>query len=201
MFNRKYVVAALALAAAAAPATAQLDAPSKTNGFSVGLHLVGNSFDTDADDDFDEFTGGGLGLELAYGFNSGLALFLDVSGNGLESDDADEDATDGAVHVDLGARYNFGGGRRSLVPFLEAAMTGFAISGEDDVADDVVISGAGVTIGGGVQYFVRRNLSLNAGVRLTNGALTQVEVDGDSEDIEDQHFTSSRVILGATWHP
>lgn len=199
MKTLSYAALGLALAVAA-PLQAQLDAPSKTTGFSVGLHAEGRSFDTDTDDDFEEFTGGGLGLELAYGFSSGLALFLDVSGGGLDSDDADEEAIDGSVTLDLGARVNFGGGRRSLVPFLEAAVSGIALA-EDDLGSDMIFGGAGVTIGGGVQYFVSRTLSLNAGLRWTNGALTTVEVDGDQEDLDDQHFDSSRLILGATWHP
>jgi hypothetical protein len=198
---RALTLAALALLVAL-PARAQLDAPSKTKGVSVGLTLQGTSFDTDGDDDIDAFTGGGLGLDLAYGFSSGLALFLDVQAGNLESDDAPDDELGGtAVLVDLGARMNFGGGRRSLVPYLEAAFTGIALEGDDALDVDLLLSGGGVTIGGGVQYFVRRNLSLNAGLRITNGALTEVEIDGDSEDIDDQYFTTSRLIVGATWHP
>jgi hypothetical protein len=186
---------------AAGPAAAQLDAPSRTDGFSVGLHLQGTSLDDDADDDFEAFTGGGLGLDLAYGFSSGLALFLDVQAGGLESEDAPENEIDGVVTVDLGARYNFGGGRRSLVPFLEAALTGIALDSEGDLGEDVTVSGAGVTIGGGVQYFVSRKLSLNAGMRMTGGAFTHVETDGDDQEIDDQSFTATRVIVGASWHP
>jgi len=200
MKTLSYAAMGLALAVAA-PVHAQLDAPSKTTGFSVGLQLQGTSFDTDADDDFDAFTGGGLGLELAYGFSSGLSLFLDVAGGGLDSEDAEDDAIDSTVQLDLGARMNFGGGRRALVPFLEAAVSGIALQGESDTDEEVIYSGPGVTIGGGVQYFISRTLSLNAGVRLTNGALTTVEIDGDDEEVDDQHYTSSRVILGATWHP
>jgi hypothetical protein len=185
----------------AAPAAAQLDAPSKTTGFSVGLHGQGSSFDTDLDDDLDALTGGGLGLDLAYGFSSGLALFLGMEGGSLDSDGGGEGDVDGSVQVDLGARMNFGGGRRSLVPFLEAAFTGMVLSGDSELADEVLLSGAGVTIGGGVQYFLSRTFSVNAGARLTNGALTQLEIDGDEEDISDQYFTTTRVILGATWHP
>jgi hypothetical protein len=195
------ILIAAALALAATSAAAQLDAPSKTQGFGVGVQLHGTSVDTDQDDDFDPFTGGGLGLELAYGFSSGLALFLDVQFGGLESDDADDGAIDSGAHVDLGARMNFGAGRRSLVPFLEAAFTGVALEGETPEGDDILYGGAGVTIGGGVQYFVRRNLSLNAGLRVTGGALSSVEVDGDDQDIDDQFISTSRLIVGATWHP
>jgi hypothetical protein len=186
---------------AAAPLHAQLDAPSNTRGFSLDVHLQGTSFDTDMDDDQDPFTGGGLGVGVAYGFSSGLALFLNTDFGSLESDDVPDGLVDDALQLDLGARMNFGGGRRALVPYLEAALSGIALQGESDLGGEVQYGGAGVTIGGGVQYFLSRSLSLNAGLRVTNGALTTVEVDGDDEDLDDQYFTSSRVVLGAAWHP
>lgn len=201
--NRSLTIAAAALLLSAPAAAAQLDAPSTTRGFFVGANLLGATFDTDEDDDFEAFTGGGLGIELGYGFSSGLALFVAAEGGGMENEDEDLDAAiDDRVQVDLGARVSFGGGRRALVPFLEAAMSGIVLSSESETGDEVMYSGAGVTIGGGVQYFVRRTLSLNAGVRLTNGALTTVEIDGDEEeDVEDQFFAASRLLLGVTWHP
>src|SRR5687768_5765110 len=93
---------------AAAPAAAQLDAPSRTDGFFVGLNLVGATFDTDADDDFDAFTGGGAGLEVGWGFSSGIALFLSADAGSLEADEDDTDAViDQRAQADLGMRVNF----------------------------------------------------------------------------------------------
>lgn len=194
---KQLLVTSLLLAAPSA-AAAQLDAPSQTTGVFVGANLVGASFDTDGDDDQDAFSGAGLGLELGYGFSSGLALFLALDGGTLEGEDGLPDLDRG--QADLGARIHFGGGRRSLVPFLELAFTGLVLEGEES-GTDVEYTGGGITVGGGVKYFLSRSLSVNGGVRLTSGALTEIEIDGDREDLDDQAFTTGRILFGATWHP
>ena len=191
-----------AILLAAAPAAAQRDAPSSVKGFFAGASLVGASLDTDTDDDLDAFSGGGLGLELGWGFSSGLALFLAADGGSLDRDEVDDVEIDRRVQVDLGARMNFGAGRRRLVPFLEAAFTGLVLEAEGAVANGAEYGGAGISIGGGVQYFVSPSISLNAGLRTTAGAITEVKVEGeDEDDVDDQFFTTSRILLGATWHP
>lgn len=175
----------------AAPAAAQLDAPSARGGFFVGAHLQGVDLEEDTDADREPLTGTALGVELGYGFSSGLALFLNADAGGRAGE------TEGMTQVDLGARMNFGAGRRALVPFMEAAVTGAVL----DEADGVTLSGGGVTVGGGVRYFLTRRLSLDAGVRATRGAFSEREADGVREEIEDRPFVTSRVALGATWHP
>jgi len=195
---KSLVTAALAVALFAA---APLHAQGRTTGVMVGLHANGTTIDDDdADDGRETDRGGGVGFELGYGFSSGLVLFLagDFASVNRELDLGDitgEERDFGLGHVDLGARVNFGGGRRALVPYLEALFTGVVLADDPDEADRSV-SGGGITVGGGLQYFLTRRLAADAGVRLTAGSFTTLDLDGEEIDLDDFHVSTSRFNLG-----
>jgi opacity protein-like surface antigen len=197
------VAAVLSAAPLAAQAGAPAGAPaSSTKGFFLGAHLNGSAVKAD-DLSEDSESGGGLGLQLGYGFTSQLALVLDGTAALIESNG--EEATVG--HFDIALRYAFTGQTRRVVPFLELGYSGLAVAQDDAVLEgvpgtgDLTITGSGYTLGGGLQYYVSPKLALGVGLKWTSGEFDRAEFAG--EEIEDLGIdaTSTRINLGITWYP
>ncbi|HEX8322152.1 outer membrane beta-barrel protein [Longimicrobium sp.] len=180
---------------------------SKNSGFLLNLHVAGNSIETTLEDmESERETGGGLGLGLGYGFGETFALVinLDAASVSSDDDDADEDAEDLALaHFDIGGRLNFGSTASALRPYVNAAFSGVAEGTTSEDADEnVTISGAGFTLGGGLQYFFSPRFALDAGLQGSFGKFNQIQLGDESSEIdEDVKFTTARLQLGVTFHP
>lgn len=200
---RLAIAVAISTAVATAPLAAQRAPASSTKGFFAGIHLNGTSITSDESGDDESESGPGLGIQLGYGFTSKLALFVDLTGAALETDDGNDV---GLAHGDLGLRYAFTGPDRRFAPFLEAAITGIALVEDDaDLGNgtrgDASLSGGGFTVGGGVQYHFSPKLALGAGLKFTKGEFTTVKVDKVSVSGLDVDATSTRFNIGLTWYP
>ncbi len=192
---------ALALAAgtllAAAPLPAQ-DAPSRTNGLLVGVHVLAASLEPDGPDPEPE-RGGGVGLTLGWGLTSVFTLYLGVDASEIHPDDDEDHYT--LASYDLGGRFSFGGGRRWAVPYLDVAFAGFDVV-QDTEEGEVSASGTGMTLGGGMQWFIRRRLAIDASVKVSMGTLQELEVDGDVIEEElDEDILTTRLRIGVSWRP
>lgn len=203
----KRTIGLSALVAGALLSAGSLAAQSDNSGFMANLHLVGTGLSL-VGDGAEMENGGGVGLTLGYGFNERSALYLTVDAAAIEYDEDEDDAAQdayGTGTVDLGVRMNFGNESLKLRPYVNAALTAFAVVEEFEVAGDDVetsLSGGGLTVGGGLQYFFSPKLALDLGLQATQGAFTNVSVDDEDEDLEQGiAFTTSRVQLGLTWHP
>ena len=199
--NRILVLAALA--GAALPADDLRAQRSDNTGFMVGLHAVPIGL-AGVGTEAHEEEGMGLGLTLGYGFNESIALYATVDGGYVEYD-PDNPAAIGedyeSVTVDFGARVSFGGDYRRTRPYLNLAFTGVSTSDEAEEGT-VITSGAGLTVGGGLQYFYRRRWAFNLGGQLTTGAFESVDAGGDKEELaEGRAFSHVRVHVGVVWHP
>jgi hypothetical protein len=201
--------ASIALAAAvviAGTASAQT-VNSSTSKLFLGAALNGSSIKFEGESAPTE-TGGGLSLQLGYGFTPKFALFLEGSAGPIEPEDAgDEKWTLG--HFDIGARYHFGSSASKVRPFLEAALTGRSLMATDADFDDdpttapseVTFSGAGFTVGGGLLYFFNPKWAFNGGVKWTTGEFSTVKVDNVSVTGFEADATSARINLGVVWFP
>jgi len=190
-------VLACALAVAvASPAMAQSSDPefvrSNTSGLMLGLAVNGSAI---SGDDYSSETesGAGLDLELGWGFTPQFALVADFSGASISSDEIGDY---GLGHFDLAARYSFAKSSRALIPYLEAGVTGRAVS-----QDDATLSGTGFSFGGGAQYFLAPSWSLGASLKWTAGKFTKAEVGGETIDDLDIKATSARFRMGLSWYP
>lgn len=197
--NRLLVLPLAATIVSAGAAAAQHAAPAANRadgrGPVVGLQLSGGGIHTDGVDD-GRPAGGGLGLSLGYGVSDRVMLFARGS-MGYRM-----------AHVDVGARYRFGGANAALRPYVEGAFT--RVGSSSDVAEPdvngVLVEGAyraqgfGLTAGAGVEYAITRSLGLDVGVALSRGRFTTAEVGGVERDIRDD-FRTARVNVGLTWRP
>ena len=183
---------------AAAPLDAQAPAASSTKGFFIGAHLNGSSVTIDENELEEESNGGGLGIQLGYGFTPQFALFIDGTAAQLEDEV-------GFGHFDLGVRYSFTGPTRRWVPSLEAAFTSRALMKDDaEIEGEVVdleILGSGFTVGFGLQYFTAPSWAIGAGVKFTSGEFTDIKVDNVTVEGFEIDATSTRFNVGVTWYP
>lgn len=178
---------------------------ANTSKLFLGLALNGSSISADDLSSSTE-SGGGLAAQLGWGFTKHFALFLDVSGAQIATDGGD--FTLG--HADAGARWHFVSQSRALVPFLEAAFSGRAAVEQDVVLfdgsgnpqqGDLSISGAGFSLGGGLQYFVAPTWALGGSLKWTTGEFSRVQFDKVSVDGFELDATTARFNLGFTWYP
>ena len=198
------ICAALLAASLSSSSAAAQGAPlpaSSTKGVFLGFHLNGSAISGD-DLTEDTETGGGLALQLGYGFTPKLALLLDVTGAALDFD-GDEV---GFAHVDLLLRYAFTSPTRRLVPFVEGGLTGRGLAQDDadlgtGVAGDVSLTGGGVSFGGGLQYYATPKVALGVGLKWTVGEFDRVKVDNVTVEGFDIDATSTRFNIGISWYP
>lgn len=177
---------------------------SSTKGFFIGAQLNGSA--VSAEDLSDEIeSGGGLGLQLGYGFSPRLALVLDGTGAVITST-GDEFSLG---HFDIALRYAFTGETRRFVPFLEAGISGRAATqkdvtflvGNSYTTGDLSISGTGLTLGGGAQYYVSPKVALGLGLKWTRGEFSTVKYDNVSVDGLEIDAVTTRFNIGLTWYP
>ena len=139
-------------------------------------------------------------LQAGFGFNAQLALFLEGSAAAMQTEGEESWILS---HGDLGLRYHFAGAGRTLVPFLEGAIT--AWSGLDDEADlagepgELEVSGYGFTLGGGFLYFLNRRLALLGNLKFTKGEFNKVRFENVSVEGFDIDATSARINVGLIW--
>jgi hypothetical protein len=197
---RRLTLLTLLMIGAAAPSPAQT--PSNTEGLYLGAAANGTRLYFD-EDDFDvNDGGGGLALRAGYGVSRVVTLFVGVSGarldgenNGVINDDYDYGVGE------LGARFHFGGGRRALVPYLEASLQGAAATYGDRF--DLEFRGGALALGGGLAYYVTPLLALDAGLRVAGGEFDEVDFGPVSVDVDgdDFGFGAVQLTLGLTWFP
>ena len=180
---------------------------SDNTGLMFGIHVTGGSLGGTGAEAVTE-TGRGMGFMLGYGFNDRIALYTAADAMTMEydADRAPEpDAEYDAVTVDLGVRVNFSNEWRRLRSYLVAAVTTVVTTeetGDAEAPADVETSAEGLTVGGGIQFFVSRKWAIDIAFQTMAGSFTERTVDG-----EDQQFargialTHHRGHVGVTWHP
>ena len=199
MTRSRIAVLSAALVLSAAPLAAQSPAASSTNGFFLGAHLNASTVSVNEDEfDTEDEGGGGIGVQLGYGFTSRLALFVEGTAAEIESDVA-------LAHADLGLRYAFTSPTSQWVPTLEAAFSGRAIAEENAELEgetaDVSLSGAAFTLGAGIQYFMTPKWAIGATMKWTMGEFSHFTVDNVTISDLDIDATSTRFNFGVTWYP
>jgi len=166
---------------------------SNTEGLRLHFQLNATAIDANEEGSGTD-NGGGAGLGIGYGFSRLFTLYLDVDGSLMNAEALDEYAL---AHADLGARFHFGPPRRPTIPYLNAALTGWALGYETRVGT-FSASGSGVTLGGGLLVFLSRVVAIDLGLGVTFGSFTSIKLGGISIDT-DEEATSARLGIGLTY--
>jgi hypothetical protein len=205
MPRRSLVVAAALLLVASAAAPAQ-EAKSKTTGLLLGLHLNGTAAQYEDTDETE--SGGGLGFTVGYGFTPNFTLYMTADAGILEFSDWLWSGRYSMGHFDLGVRYMFANAGRTVVPYLDGAVTGRAIASEVEFIlggasyrGDIDITGSGLSAGGGLEIFFSPKLALDMGLKFSVGNFNSFKIEGQSIDLEDAGATTTRFNLGLSWRP
>jgi hypothetical protein len=182
--------------------TTQAQGSAGAKGFFLGAGLNGSLLNLDEaldDEDDESENGGGLMLQLGFGFNPKLALFLEGSAAAMDT----EGESWALVHGDLGLRYHFAAPGRKLVPFLDGAFTVWSVVQDDaelgNQTGELEISGGGLTLGGGFLYFFSSRMALNAQLKFTRGEFNEVRFENVSIEGLDIDASSARLNFGLTW--
>ena len=204
------VVGLLAAAVIAGDAAAQVPtmSPAKRStptGFQLGLGLSGSSIKFEDQDDTE--SGGGFGFQLGWGFTPNILVYLAGQAAVHEQEALTSSGEKGEYilgHGDLGLRWHFLAGRR-WVPYADVAFTTRQMSGELEQPggekEDVEITGeGGLSVGGGVQFFVSPRFAVDANLKFSGGKFTEQKIGSTKTDI-DMSATSSRLFVGISWFP
>jgi Outer membrane protein beta-barrel domain len=171
---------------------------SSTRGFSLGGHAAVIGSNSDAFDlngqptDPPRVTVAGGGVMVAYGATEWLTVTL--NGDGHESGD-DRHLSFG----DIGAQFFLPGWNR-LLPHFDVALTGRRAEFEAAGAA-IDTRGAGLSVGGGVLYFLSRSFALDATLLRTAGDLDRY-ADGERvKDVGAIDVSGTRFLIGVRWYP
>jgi hypothetical protein len=194
--------------ASPAPAARRVEARPHPRTTTSGL-MLGLAFDAASirSDDLNSSTESGPGAAalLGWGVTKNFAFILDVSGARISSLDGDYDLG----HVDIGGRWHFVN-RSAFVPFAEVGYAGRAATKQGAILSDgqgntytgdLSILGGGVSLGGGLEYFVTPGIALGGAFKWTSGQFTRVRFDNVTVDGLQLDATSARFNMGFTWYP
>lgn len=182
---KKVILLSVAIALALFLALATSVAAQKGFVASASLANTGVSFDRE---DIRNESGFGLQLDLGYNFNPRVGLFWGLGGFALE----DEDETLG--YLDIGPRF-YPISSRGLQPYIDVGVTASAFASDED-GIETTISGVGVSGGGGIHWFVGRNVGLNLGIIMTRINYDTVKSEGVTVDGLDFKAWNSRIKAG-----
>lgn len=168
---------------------------SSTQGFFLNGHLNGSSWTLD-DLDVDTESGGGIGIGLGYGLTELISLYAQLDAAAINPDGGD---TYALAHFDLGAQFTFLSTDTPWRPYLDVALAGRAAEWES-ILGDIETSGGGISVGGGVKYFISLPVALDLGLKWTVGELSDFTIGGYSQEIE-ADATSARFTIGISWYP
>lgn len=163
-------------------------------GIYVGLSLLGTSFDIPEFRN-DKDTGGGLGIEVGYNFNTNVGIFISLDGSNMSPDDDEDNAL---AHFDLGVEGRLGDPGSGFRPYAKAAFLGVAATFETG-EDEIEISGAGFGAGIGVYYFINNKFAIDLGYTHSWISMNEVKLGSVSVEI-DENATSGRLGLGFSYH-
>ena len=191
-----------------APAARRMQPAPRPRTNTSGL-MLGLSFDASRirSDDLNSTTESGPGVAalLGWGVTKNFAFILDASGARISSLDGDYDL----AHVDIGGRWHFVN-RSGFVPFVEVGYAGRMATKQGAILSDgqgnsytgdLSILGGGVSLGGGLEYFVTPGIALGGAFKWTSGQFTQVKFDNVTVDGLELDATSARFNMGFTWYP
>ena len=118
----------LALVVSSSLLSAQGAPRSNTNGLLLGAALSGASIDS-VDFESEPSNGGGIELQLGWGFTPLFTLLVAGNGAVLETDESEDEFA--LVHLDLLARFNFRSPQSAFVPYVEGGISA-RVAGQDD---------------------------------------------------------------------
>lgn len=168
---------------------------SYTSGFSIFGGVTGAALTFEGENDV--ASGGGLALSLGFGVSPRFSLQLAGAGALMQEPNGRGEFSLG--HFDIMIRHTFADATRRAIPYIEAGYSGRAAV-EETPSGNFQMAGAGVSAGGGLQYFLAPPVALDGNLRANFGRFSEVEHAGRKESIS-LGATSTRLAFGISWFP
>lgn len=172
---------------------------SDTKGFFLNPHLNGAAIDIQGrDNNGSDGSGGGLGLKIGYGFSDLLSVYFNMDGTNLNPELG---PNYGLGHADLGVMFTFLKPVKPARPFVGVALSGRNATFRRGDAE-AKVSGPGVTLSGGLRYFVSQSVSIDGELAVTGGRFNSIELSNDEGSVAtdiDLEASSVRFLLGISW--
>lgn len=150
--------------------------------------------------------GPGAGFLVGYGFNRTFTGFaaIDLAKQSAPSDYGG--GSFGLSHMEVGARANLPFGDGATVPYLSASVgrrgLGARVNDQlDGSTYTMKLSGGMFGVGGGVEHVISPTLAVDGGLTIGFGRFGQQNVDGQSESLNVNGSTTTRLRFGMTWRP
>lgn len=188
--------------ATAPPASERTARQSRSERFWIGLGVEGNGLLANDALNSGTDSGRGLGLSIGYGFTPRWSLYSVLSGASMTA--SDFSGTYALGHFDLGTRIHFGNDSGRVRPFVQAGLSGRAVTQDFYIgtrAYKVEAGGAGVSFGGGLNAHFSPALAFSGAVTWSVGNFSVYKVNGIEVPADAQGITSARVHLGLVWFP
>lgn len=163
-----------------------------TQGFFVGAHLAGHRV---AYEDAHRENGIGGGIEVGYGLNEYVGVFLAFEGAELGSAES-RNTRYSSGYFDIGIEGTLPTGS-AAVPFARVAYSG-ASATVGTTEYDFAFSLDGFTAEGGARYFVSESLALTGSVTYLSGTYDALGPPGAEGE---QNFDNLRLGVGAVFYP
>ena len=125
--------------------------------FGIGVHGTSIIDDSDATANSSFDTGGGFSLDFGWRLGSGFSLDLGVSTSFHDTQSFGESAN--LTSITLDGRFFLGDWNQRLQPYLQAGLGAYVLS-YSDTSD--TFSGPGFQLGGGVDLYLTRGVSIGA---------------------------------------
>lgn len=190
--------------------------PDRALGPWVDVHYTHASGTTiDAAPPFQSFpfstnSSGGGGATIGYGFLPWLSGFVTVDVGGGQSATSTASSLSGTMtlyQVDAGARFQWPVRTVPLTPYVlltySSRLLSGPLTGGTPYGDGTYSTwGGAVTFGAGVEYFFARAFAIDVSYNQSSGTYFRLEApSGYPYETQAPSSASSRVLVGATWHP
>jgi opacity protein-like surface antigen len=183
---------------------AQIRQVSSTEGFRLGLSVgrLGWSSDYFTTLPTDAGSGINFGANVGYGINQLIEPYLGFEYTSIGTSNIGAESFN-FTHVDAGLRLNFGGTVNQLRPFIQAGYGLQNASIKSIVFNNGSVGnlsfGGGIAhVGGGLNYFIKENLSLNLKGVFTFGGKGDIKIN--NQNIGEQADASTfRLSVGVVF--
>ena len=179
--------------------TSQAQVIPDTRGIHLGAAINATSIKLDETEFSDDERENGYGANIyaGYNFTKNLGLLLSLTGANINDSQTENFSV---AHIDLMGRASFPG-RSALVPYLELGIAGVGAEYDSD-GGEVELSGTGVGLGAGVNFFFTRKVALDLGFRYTMGEFGTAKINDREVDSGDGvGFNTTRINLGLAFYP
>jgi hypothetical protein len=185
------------------------DIQSSTQGFSINANMNFGSWNSNSyffgELDEIEPSGVGFGIKIGYGVNQNIEAFLSYNSTSYAREFDWENYNQSTIL--LGGSYIFGATLRKFRPFVEAALSFNTLMIDPITFDgytefELKTSGAGGSLGGGIQYFVKENLSVSATGRVNFGTYNSAALSGMNINIMEENldFSITTIHIGVSYY-